>query len=264
MKIRRNLIQYFQFADALGWWEGTRAFMYSKKSMSGLYTLKVPGHQHVCYLRSGTFDINTFRQVFVYREYRFDVPFAPTTIIDGGGNIGLASVYFAHRFNSAKIFCIEPDAGNFSLLKKNTEKYTNIEPIQAGIWHKPAHLVVVDEGYGHWGFMVKEVPATEPSAIYSLSVHQLMTDKNLTEIDILKIDIEGSEKEVFSEHYDTWLPHVKILVVELHDRMKAGTSHAVFNALLKYKFAVEQMGENMVCYRPDVWDLLMQSKKSRI
>jgi FkbM family methyltransferase len=249
MKLRRNLIQYFQLTDALGWWEGTRAFIYSKKKSTGFYSLKVPDNQYACQLRSGTFDINTFRQVFVYKEYRFDVPFNPTTIIDGGGNIGLASVYFANRFPQATIYCIEPDKGNFELLVKNTGPYKQVKPIQAGVWHRPAHLAVVDEGYGHWGFMVKEVSEKEPNAIYSVSIEQLMRENSWQEIDILKLDIEGSEKEVFTENYDTWLPKVKILVVELHDRMKAGTSHAVF--------------ENLICYRQDTWELLMKSKKKK-
>lgn len=260
MRLRRNLIQYFQLTDALGWANGTAAFIGSKKQKPGRYQLYSTGIKSPITLRGKTFDFNTFRQVFVYREYNFEMPFAPKSIIDGGGNIGLASVFFANRFPEAKIICIEPDADNFDLLKFNTQLYPNIKPIQAGVWHKPAYLRVVDNGYGHWGFMVKEVEAHEPNAIYSVSINQLMEENQLQEIDLLKLDIEGSEKEVLTENYQSWLPKTKVLVIELHDRMKAGTTKAFFKAIASYDFSTEQIGENMVCYRSDVWEELLNMK----
>jgi FkbM family methyltransferase len=263
MNLRRNLIQYFQLTDAFGWVNGTSLFMRSKQKSKGLYSTSITGAVHPIHLRSGTFDFNTFRQVFVYKEYNFEMPFSPQTIIDGGGNIGLASVFFANRFKGSQIFCIEPDGENFELLKTNTKAYSNIKPIQAGVWHKPAYLKVVDNGYGHWGFMVKEVESTEPNAIYSVSISQLIQENNLNEIDLLKLDIEGSEKEVLTENYQDWLPKTKVLVIELHDRMKAGTTKAFFKAIATYDFSVEQIGENMVCYRGDVWEMLLNSKKKK-
>lgn len=263
MKLRRNLIQYFQLTDALGWSSGTSAFIGSKRQKQGRYQVHANGIKTPITLRGKTFDFNTFRQVFVYKEYNFEMPFNPKTIIDGGGNIGLASVFFANRFPDAKIFCIEPDAENFDLLKFNTQPYPNVKPIQAGIWHKPAYLKVVDKGYGHWGFMVQEVSANEPNAIYSVSINQLMRENQLSEIDLLKLDIEGSEKEVLTENYHDWLPKTKVLVIELHDRMKAGTTKAFFKAITEYDFSVEQIGENMVCYRADVWDALLNMKRKK-
>lgn len=255
------MIQYFQLTDALGWYDGTTSFIRSKQKKAGEYTIQPPGVEYPIYLRGATYDFNTFRQVFVYKEYNFEMPFSPKVIIDGGGNIGLASVFFANRFNEARIFCIEPDGSNFEVLQRNTKPYKRVTCIQAGVWHRPAHLQVVDQGYGHWGFMVKEVAANEPNSIYSVSISQIMQEQNLTEIDLLKLDIEGSEKEVFSENFADWLPKTKVLVVELHDRMKAGTSQAFFKALTSHNFSVEQMGENLVCYRADIWEMVLAKKQ---
>jgi FkbM family methyltransferase len=237
----------------MGWIDGTRLFIKSKQQKKGEYQIHPDTLKHPLSLRGKTFDFNTFRQVFVYKEYNFKMPFSPKVIIDGGGNIGLASVFFANRFPEANIVCVEPDGENFDLLKRNVAAYTSIKPLQAGIWHRPAHLAIVDEGYGHWGFMVKEVPAEEKGSIYSLSIDKIMQDFGFNEIDLLKLDIEGSEKEVFSENYQHWLPKTKVLVVELHDRMKQGTTKAFFKAISEYDFSVEQIGENMVCYRNDIY-----------
>ena len=40
-------------------------------------------------------------------------------------------------------------------------------------------------------------------------------------IDILKIDIEGAEKEVFSDT-SAWIEKVDSIIIELHERMKPG------------------------------------------
>jgi hypothetical protein len=65
-------------------------------------------------------------------------------------------------------------------------------------------------------------------------------------IDILKLDIEGSEKEVFETGYEHWLPKINILIIELHDKMKKGCSRAVFNAISKYDFSFDIKGENII------------------
>ena len=64
--------------------------------------------------------------------------------------------------------------------------------------------------------------------------------------DIVKLDVEGSEKEIFSENYEGWLPKKKVLIVELHDRMKKGCRKAVFQAISRYDFSLQVAGENLV------------------
>ena len=56
----------------------------------------------------------------------------------------------------------------------------------------------------------------------------------------------GSEKTVFEHNYESWLPFVKVLVIELHDRMVKGASSAVFEAIGKYDFSFGIKGENIV------------------
>ena len=76
-----------------------------------------------------------------------------------------------------------------------------------------------------------------------------MTRYQADEIDILKLDIEGAEKEVFTSNYHRWLPKTRILIVELHDRMKAGCSSAFIKAMADYNFTIHPKGENFLCIR---------------
>jgi hypothetical protein len=63
----------------------------------------------------------------------------------------------------------------------------------------------------------------------TITIDGLIADYNLTEIDILKIDIEGSEKEVFRTCV-SWIAKVKAIIIELHERIKSGCNRAVYSA----------------------------------
>ena len=100
-------------------------------------------------------DVPTYDQVFLKREYDFDVKCSPKVIVDAGANIGLASVYFSNRFPNAKILAIEPEVSNFELLKKNIAQYDNIIPIHGALWNQNSEIDLMDPGLGKWGFMTQ-------------------------------------------------------------------------------------------------------------
>ena len=77
-----------------------------------------------------------------------------------------------------------------------------------------------------------------------------MAESGFDEIDLLKIDIEGAEKEVFgAPDVDEWLSKVKVLTIELHDRMKRGCSYEFFKAMSKYHWHFALRGENLIFMR---------------
>ncbi len=208
-------------------------------------SVKLKGFAFPIHLRTASSDYETFLQVFEQQEYKFPYQDNPKVIVDCGANIGFASLYFAQLFPNATIIAVEPEPSNFELLKKNTASYPNITCINSGIWTKKTALEIVDQGIGEWGFMVKECSPEKQDAIPAIGINDIMQDYNLASIDILKIDIEGSEKEVFTANNLEWLPKIKMLVTELHDRMKQGTANAFFNAINTYKYRMEVNGENI-------------------
>ena len=168
----------------------------------------------------------------------------PKVIFDLGANIGLASVYFSNRYPEAKVLAVEPDRSNFGLLVTNTAGYPGVTPLLGAVWDKDIELKTLDVGLGHWGFMTSESGVGAACRGYSMST--LMDMAGVDHIDILKIDIEGAEKEVF-ENPHTWLPRVGYLVIEMHDRMKEGCTASVQNALSMYYRNVSFKGENLIC-----------------
>ena len=79
-------------------------------------------------------------------------------------------------------------------------------------------------------------------------------EHQLTQIDILKIDIETSEKQLFSENYSEWLPKVKVIIIELHDRMDAGCAKSFFTAINNCytNYTYSTLGENVIITNLDL------------
>jgi len=187
------------------------------------------------YLRIPSSDIRTYLQIFIRQEYDFDVKRSPKIIIDAGANIGLASIYFSNKFPNAEIFAIEPEANNFEILKKNVAQYGNIIPINGALWNENKEIDLVDPGYGNWGFMTQEDNIKEESLgekchrINGMTVDGLMEKYGIQFIDILKMDIEGAEREVFLDP-SRWIGKVDAMIIELHERFKSGCNQSVYNA----------------------------------
>ncbi len=210
------------------------------------------GYAAPIHIRKNTSDTSVFDQVMLAREYDIPLPFTPRTIVDCGANIGLTTVYWKNRFPDAQIVCIEPETSNYELLVKNTVAYKDVTAVKAGLWPRSAYLTIENPDGANYGFRVMESEQETPDSIRAVTVGWIMEDFGFEGIDILKIDIEGSEKEVFSENHEAWLPKVKVLIVELHDRAKPGCAQAVLGALSKYRFNMEICGENLVFYmNPD-------------
>lgn len=196
-------------------------------------------------------DMSIMKSIFLHEEYRLQIEnFRPRLILDCGGNIGCAAVYFANKYPAAQIYSIEPERDNFTLLRYNTAFYDNIHPIKSALWDKETFIRVEDRGFGKWGFMTFETTAADPAAIKTATVGRLLADSGFDEIDLLKVDIEGAEKEIFSApDVDDWLSKVNVLTIELHDHMKRGCSYAFFKAISKYNWFFAFRGENLIFIR---------------
>lgn len=189
---------------------------------------------HPIKLRLPGADVYTYEQIFMDEEYKFNTQQHPKTIIDAGANIGLTSIYFANKYPNAKIIAIEPEKTNFEVLKDNVALYPNITPIQAAVWHKNEKINLVDPGLGEWGFMTEEADSAEKikadarHEVDAMTIDRIMEVFNLEHVDILKIDVEGAEKEVFADT-SAWINKVDSIIAELHERMKTGSNRSFYN-----------------------------------
>tara|TARA_B110001450_G_C17586767_1_gene467275 strand:+ start:178 stop:915 length:738 start_codon:yes stop_codon:yes gene_type:complete len=229
-------------------------FIFILLNFKFLNSISIPNIKHRIFLRKRTSDVATFIQIFVNQEYdRIPIKFSPKTIIDLGGNIGLAAIFFANKYPESKIISIEPEDSNYKMLAKNSRNHKNITTLNKAISNENNITVQVeDNGYGKWGFMTKKTNSSPENGIKTISIDSLMKQNTISIIDILKIDIEGAEKELFESNYESWIPKTRCIVIELHDRMKSGCSKSFFKCISEYNFSFNIRGENIVMINNDI------------
>ena len=194
-----------------------------------MQNIRFPGVLHHFSLRPNTSDWAVFRQIFLEEEYAVDITKPPDIIIDAGANIGLFTIYIKTRFPKARVICLEPDPDNFIQLEKNLRPYNDVECLQAGLWNCNTRLRVLDKyNMGKWAMAVE--PTTDHRGIESLDMDTLMKRFNLNRLDVVKIDIEGSEKAVFAHNYERWLERTDMIIIELHDHFIQGCARTFFSA----------------------------------
>jgi len=133
-----------------------------------------------------------FKDIFKYQIYHFEPKSVVPTIIDGGGFIGLATLYFKKQFPAAHVIIFEPSPSALPQLQRNIEqnKLDNITIIQAGLGGREESVQ----------FVPSETDAGKinPSGSVTVPVKPLSQYLNKS-VDFLKLNIEGSELEVLRE-----------------------------------------------------------------
>ena len=220
----------------------------------------LPGSQNAVRIRPLTSDSRVFDQIFHNLEYDIKaLPPNPKYIVDLGANIGLAALYFGLKYPSAGILCVEPDIGNFSYLASNVAELGSRVVIEnAAIWISDGCVdleTVADDGtpLGEWGLQVKASNSNHSTnSVKCYRLDTLMQMVGFDSIDVLKIDIEGAELELFShESRRRWIGKTKFIIIETHDRFRPGSEAAVRAALGEAFVEIDGSGENLVFKRRD-------------
>lgn len=238
---REKFLQYRQIMSTL---QAARlAFGSFQRDM--IHELQLRQLPSPLWLRPFTSDIRVLNQVFLAEEYKLPYAIDPKVIVDGGANIGITSRYFHHWYPNAMIHAIEPEQENFEMLMRNCGKMERVHLHHAAIWPVTTVVGLINESEEPWSFECMENPAQGQVTAQTLTLESILEQCGGT-IDLLKLDVEGAEKILFETHAERWLPHVKCIVVELHDRVHPGCAKALFKAIHGLEFRLDVIGESLL------------------
>lgn len=190
-------------------------------------------------------DFLVLSEIFEQGEYRqvgdWGLP-PDATVIDLGGNIGLATLYFSTLMPRMRAVVVEPDADNCRMIEHNCRRMIaegRLQISQAFIAAEDG-AAAIDRSGRSWAFK-KGGPAEKGTeAIPCLSMQSIVKMSSFETIDLLKCDIEGSEQEVFAD-CAAWIGRVRHLIVETHDPYKPAD---LYRDLRKAGWDFELISEN--------------------
>ena len=141
-------------------------------------------------------------------------------IVDCGANIGASVAWFAERFPAARIVAVEPAPGNCELLRRNTVGL-DVEVREAGIAAEDGYAFLVNPTGEDMSFQLSGSGTGTPVPLNS--VRTILSDNPDTIPFLLKIDIEGGEKNLFTGDTSA-IDSFPLIIMEPHDWMFAGDS----------------------------------------
>jgi len=174
-------------------------------------------------IRKNSSDSAVFNQVFVKEEYQPLIEILKnvnvTTIIDAGANAGYTSLFLNKYFPSASILAIEPSVKNRAILDENiriNNLENSIKIVPYGLWSHNVNLEAAGDFRDNKDWSYK-VDAVEDGDIQGRTLLSIMQENDIADIDILKVDIEGAEKELFAgPEIATILGRTKSVAIETH------------------------------------------------
>ena len=172
------------------------------------------------YLRVANSDFLVLGEIFERDEYaqvkNWDLP-KDARVVDLGANIGLASVYFVSLLPGAHIVAVEPDEENCGLIEKNCRRLLREDRLLVVRAFVAAQdgTAGIDRNVRAWAFQKVDAIEAGHEAVPCVSMMHLLRTSGFDRIDLLKCDIEGSERELFQSCSD-WIGRVKHLIVETH------------------------------------------------
>lgn len=153
---------------------------------------------------------------FKNEQLRFNAVTEKPMIIDCGSHIGLSVLYFKLLYPTADIIAVEADPKNFEFLKRNVEQFSRVKPLHRAVSIHSGNVEFSQRG-GVSGRLSAadqiESSSKGPTCnVEAISLRELIGNKS---IDLLKVDIEGSEVEVLLDA-ESLLCSVRRLFVEYH------------------------------------------------
>lgn len=168
-----------------------------------------------------------YKLVFKDKIYHFESENKSPFIVDGGGHIGLTTLYFKKLYPDSEILIFEPDKEALSMLKTNLEinKIKNTKICEVGISNKKDVINFQDSG--------TDGAKINPQGTGVISIDKLSNylDKS---VDFLKLNIEGEELNVLKDLEETnKLGLIKQMCVEWHSFAGQGQNLGEFLSILE-------------------------------
>lgn len=170
---------------------------------------------------ASTEEVRVFWNVFVRKSYV--LPPLCTTILDCGANVGIFSVWAAAQNPQARIIALEPFPETFVALEANIRRNLLVDRVQCirlGLAAQSGDLLMQTEGESPNRKMVLDERPEANAGTVSVpctTLAECLARFNIDTLDMLKMDIEGSEWPVLLSTSPVVLRRIRYIQLEYHE-----------------------------------------------
>jgi FkbM family methyltransferase len=160
-----------------------------------------------------------FRDIFIARVYDLTLSAEEPIIVDGGANIGMATLYFNLHYPLSRIWAFEPDPRVFELLQRTVSRnnLTNVTIVNAALADCDATIPFYYDEDAPDLLIMSVHEHRLPESRLMVPCLKLSTALPPGALDLLKLDIEGAEGMVMEELASSGkLKDVRRLLIEYH------------------------------------------------
>ena len=165
------------------------------------------------YIRPATSDIFVASEVFYWNDY----PLAPRgVVVDLGANIGAFSLFAART--AEKVYAFEPDSSNYAQLLKNIDvnTFSNITAAKKAVGGGSGTVTLYRALANKGSSSVVAKVSGDMEQVEMITLQEVMQQCGIDRIDLLKVDIEGSEYSLFEHASTEVLEKIDQIEMEVH------------------------------------------------
>lgn len=189
-------------------------------------------------------------EILMLKEIWHDHDYAPPfirirpadIIVDIGANVGFFTVYAALLAFQGRVYSFEPFFEAFERLSDNVarNKLKNVSVFPRAVFSHSGSvsLFVSNENSGGHS-LVPPSEATEAISVPALTLEQFVRQEQLTRIDLLKLDCEGSEYDILLTAPASVLRVCRSIVMEYHTNRAGHTPRELTAHLEQNGFLVD-------------------------
>src|SRR5215217_4348696 len=167
-------------------------------------------------------------------------------VVDIGAHIGRYTIISSKRVGAnGKVIAIEADPSNFEMLKSNIKlnQLTNVTPLNYAVYSKETkiklYLPEVESGYTIYNTIMSNRARTEDKfvEVSANTLDYLLQLNEITDVNWVKIDVEGAEFEVLKGASNVLSKSKDIaLLIEVHGK---DTYEPIIESLRSYNFKID-------------------------
>lgn len=208
LKKRRTLWNALEEVAPIPWLEGLKVFLFPGNELSRVLFL------------TGLYEPNEFLWLSQFLR-------PGMTVIDGGANMGLYTLYCARRVGaSGRVLAVEPSAREFDRLERHVtlNRLDNVRLIKKALADAPGDgqlRIAAEWNAGHntlGDFGYEETQQVAMETVPLTTIDSLVAEEDVTRVDFFKLDLEGAELSALHGARETLERFRPAILIEVSDR----------------------------------------------